>query len=168
MTGEAEEEERSCGRGDAEAPVGMEGQLYVNASPLIGGHRPRSRSYDRRLDASPSLERMLSCPMRLSEGSPHCAPRVTSFAEIARSKKRGAASNREISSTRSHSALEFPPVLELKWPAKDDGLQSQLLARCCSQSSCSQSSCSAATPLHPHPQPGTESCEMCTSAEGMN
>nr|XP_023679814.1 iporin-like isoform X1 [Paramormyrops kingsleyae] len=173
MTSEAEEEERSCEQGDPDAPVSMEGQLYVNVSPLIGSHsqcapeavgRPRSRSYDRSLDASLSLERMLSCPMRLSEGSPHCPPRVTSFAEIARSKKRGSANHREISSTRSHSALEFPPVLELKQSAKDDGLQSQLLTRCYSQGSCY-----AATPLHPHSQlgglPSAESCEMCTSAE---
>ncbi|XP_048847357.1 AP-4 complex accessory subunit RUSC2-like isoform X2 [Brienomyrus brachyistius] len=173
MTSEAEMEEMNCGQGDPETSVSLEGQLYVNVSPLIGSHRqcgaeaagrPRSRSYDRCLDASPSLERMLSCPMRLSEGSPHCPPRVTSFAEIARSKKRGAVNNRDISSSRSHSALEFPPVLELKQSAKEHGLQSQLLTRCYSQGSCY-----AATLFHPHSQldalPSAESCEPHTSAE---
>lgn len=84
----------------------IEGQVYVNVSPPTGGGggavgqlgRPRSRSYDRNLDRSPpcrlaSIERMLSCPVRLSEGaagpaSPAPPPRVTSFAEIARNKRR--------------------------------------------------------------------------------
>ncbi|KAB5528223.1 hypothetical protein PHYPO_G00137870 [Pangasianodon hypophthalmus] len=56
----------------------IEGQVYVNISPPVGGAsvgaRLRSRSYDRNLDKTPqprlgSLERMLSCPVRLSEGS---------------------------------------------------------------------------------------------------
>ncbi|KAJ8339095.1 hypothetical protein SKAU_G00358810 [Synaphobranchus kaupii] len=87
---------------------GIVGQLHVNVSPPppsgrdgrgVGGAagRPRSRSYDRTLDRplSPglgSLERMLSCPVHLSRGSAHspplAPPRVTSFAEIARSKRR--------------------------------------------------------------------------------
>ncbi|KAJ8380652.1 hypothetical protein SKAU_G00014300, partial [Synaphobranchus kaupii] len=84
----------------------IEGQVYVNTSPPVGNQgvagggdkgRLRSRSYDRHLDKSPSprlgsLERMLSCPVRLSEGAAHspppAPPRVTSFAEIARSKRR--------------------------------------------------------------------------------
>ncbi|XP_077457247.1 AP-4 complex accessory subunit RUSC2 [Stigmatopora argus] len=62
------------------------GQVYVNASLP-----QRSRSYDRQMDKSPGrpgpLERMASCPVRLSEEAGPPA-RVTSFAEIARSKRR--------------------------------------------------------------------------------
>ncbi|CAL8344109.1 unnamed protein product [Lota lota] len=74
---------------------GIQGQVYVNS---INGKasRPRSRSYDRNLDQAPpprlgSLERMLSCPVRLSDTAAQLLsppPRVTSFAEIARSKRR--------------------------------------------------------------------------------
>ncbi|XP_029998539.1 iporin isoform X2 [Sphaeramia orbicularis] len=107
---EEENKRKRQDSGDAEGAVGViEGQVYVNITPpmvgqgLIGGGdssssvaRPRSRSYDRNLDKSPtprlgSLERMLSCPVRLSEGgapTPPAPPRVTSFAEIARSKRK--------------------------------------------------------------------------------
>ncbi|GAA6098935.1 AP-4 complex accessory subunit RUSC2 isoform X2 [Tachysurus ichikawai] len=107
----------------------IEGQLYVNVSPPVGGAvvgaRLRSRSYDRNLDKTPqprlgSLERMLSCPVRLSEGStpgPTPPPRVTSFAEIARNKKKNGGSpsqksSAETSSVHSHSSGEFSPILE--------------------------------------------------------
>ncbi|CAG5919081.1 unnamed protein product [Menidia menidia] len=125
------------------APAMIEGQVYVNVSPplagkgVIGdgassGSRPRSRSYDRNLDKSPSprlgsLERMLSCPVRLSEGAaqvPTPPPRVTSFAEIARSKRRiGATGGSPLQksaadpfsstySTHSHSSVDFSPIPE--------------------------------------------------------
>ncbi|CAL8293966.1 iporin isoform X1 [Gadus morhua] len=78
----------------------IQGQLYVNSvngnASCAGGPRPRSRSYDRNLGQVPparlgSLERMLSCPVRLSDKAAQLLsppPRVTSFAEIARSKRR--------------------------------------------------------------------------------
>ncbi|KAJ8285524.1 hypothetical protein GJAV_G00027820 [Gymnothorax javanicus] len=118
----------------------IEGQVYVNASPPVSSQggaegRLRSRSYDRHLDHTPSpwlgsLERMLSCPVRLSEGatdSPAQAPpRVTSFAEIARSKRRngaaaawfagasgGSPSLRVGPDTSSSQSLEFSPIPEL-------------------------------------------------------
>lgn len=103
--------------------------MYVNISPPVGGAsvgaRLRSRSYDRNLDKTPqprlgSLERMLSCPVRLSEGStqgPPPPPRVTSFAEIARNKKKNGGSpsqksSAEASSFHSHSSGEFSPIFE--------------------------------------------------------
>ncbi|XP_023813870.1 iporin-like isoform X2 [Oryzias latipes] len=141
-----EEEEKknrlAVGGAKAALPV-IEGKVYVNVSPptaaqgVIGGpasssSRPRSRSYDRNLDRSPSprlgsRERMLSCPMRLSEGAtqvPPTPPRVTSFAEIARSKRRNGGSGgspsqkappegfSSICSNNSHSSLDFSPILE--------------------------------------------------------
>ncbi|MCI4392360.1 hypothetical protein PGIGA_G00145030 [Pangasianodon gigas] len=107
----------------------IEGQVYVNISPPVGGAsvgaRLRSRSYDRNLDKTPqprlgSLERMLSCPVRLSEGSttgPPPPPRVTSFAEIARNKRKNGGSpsqksSVEASSVHSHSSGEFSPIHE--------------------------------------------------------
>ncbi|XP_055017428.1 AP-4 complex accessory subunit RUSC2 isoform X2 [Boleophthalmus pectinirostris] len=101
---EAEEEEQENAQEETEEEeqdgAGVEGQLYVNKAPRRAGEgRPRSRSYDRSLDVCQgpplaSLERMLSCPMRLSEGGAPAQtppPRVTSFAEIARSKRRAGA-----------------------------------------------------------------------------
>ncbi|XP_024113744.1 iporin isoform X2 [Oryzias melastigma] len=136
---EEEEEDRlAVGGAKAALPV-IEGKVYVNVSPptaaqgVIGGpasssSRPRSRSYDRNLDKSPSprlgsLERMLSCPVRLSEGAaqvPPTPPRVTSFAEIARSKRRNGGSPSQkpadtfssMCSNNSHSSLDFSPILE--------------------------------------------------------
>ncbi|KAI5101723.1 AP-4 complex accessory subunit RUSC2 isoform X1 [Silurus meridionalis] len=107
----------------------IEGQVYVNVSPPVGGAsigtRLRSRSYDRNLDKPPqprlgSLERMLSCPVRLSEGttpSPAPPPRVTSFAEIAKNKRKNGGSpsqksSAEASSFHSHSSGEFSPIIE--------------------------------------------------------
>ncbi|XP_018615569.2 iporin isoform X2 [Scleropages formosus] len=151
-------EQRGC-----ESPVNMlEGQVYVNITPAVGGHsrgcvdgRPRSRSYDRNLDVYPSLERMLSCPMRLSESGSRCPtlplapppPRVTSFAEIARSRRRCTAllPGTEASSTRSQSSLE---------------LASQPLIRCRSQGSCDMS---PRLQLRPSVN---QSCEARTKAEG--
>ncbi|XP_067262323.1 AP-4 complex accessory subunit RUSC2 isoform X2 [Chanodichthys erythropterus] len=136
----------------------IEGQVYINISPPLtacnsvgasGSGRPRSRSYDRNLDKSPSprlgsLERMLSCPVRLSESaapSPPPPPRVTSFAEIARNKRRtgGSPSQRggiEATSTHSHSSGEFSPILEGLPQGQSHSLPP--LTRCHSQGSCEQ------------------------------
>lgn len=136
----------------------IEGQVYINISPPMtacnsvgasGSSRPLSRSYDRILDKSPSprlgsLERMLSCPVRLSESaapSPPPPPRVTSFAEIARNKRRtgGSPSQRggmEATSTHSHSSGEFSPILEGFPQGQSHSLPP--LTRCHSQGSCEQ------------------------------
>ncbi|XP_074526063.1 AP-4 complex accessory subunit RUSC2 isoform X1 [Halichoeres trimaculatus] len=153
--------------GGAEAaPAVIEGQVYVNVSPpmvtraVIGGGtssggRPRSRSYDRNLDQSPSprlgsLERMLSCPMRLSENAaptPPPPPRVTSFAEIARSKRRNGNSGGSPSmkaaadpfsstySTHSHSSVDFSPIPEQNVEADSHSLSPVPFTRCYSQGS---------------------------------
>ncbi|XP_031672793.1 iporin [Oncorhynchus kisutch] len=140
-----EEEERKKREqrqlGGACSDLIIEGQVYINISPPvvdrgpIGGGTPRSRSYDRNLDKSPpprlgSLERMLSCPVHLSEGAvplgPPTPPRVTSFAEIARSKRTNGGSTgspslrtggcsdpfSSIHSAHSHSSAHFSPILE--------------------------------------------------------
>ncbi|XP_028980494.2 iporin isoform X2 [Esox lucius] len=155
--GEDGEAERKKGEpqqmsGSYSEPV-IEGQVYVNISPPLAGQatRPRSRSYDRNLDKSPpprlgSLERMLSCPVRLSEGaaplSPPPPPRVTSFAEIARSKRRNGGSSCSpslkmgvctdpFSSTHSaHSSTDFSPIMEGPGPSHSLPFQ-----RCYSQGS---------------------------------
>ncbi|XP_063152011.1 AP-4 complex accessory subunit RUSC2 isoform X2 [Candoia aspera] len=99
----------------------VEGQVYINASPpsLVGG-RQRSRSYDRHLNRSPagrpgSLERMLSCPVKLGDssslalqGSP--PKRVTSFAELAKGRKKNGSS--PTVRTGRDSSLEFSPIPE--------------------------------------------------------
>uniref|UniRef100_A0A8C2XR12 RUN and SH3 domain containing 2 n=1 Tax=Cyclopterus lumpus TaxID=8103 RepID=A0A8C2XR12_CYCLU len=142
----------------------MEGQVYVNVSPpvvgraVIGassGPRPRSRSYDRNLDESPpprlgSLERMLSCPVRLSEADADAAttpapPRVTSFAEIARSKRRNGGSGGSPPlktaadpfsySTHSHPSLDFSPIPERRSEADCRSLSPVPFTRCYSQGS---------------------------------
>uniref|UniRef100_A0A3Q3J2D5 RUN domain-containing protein n=1 Tax=Monopterus albus TaxID=43700 RepID=A0A3Q3J2D5_MONAL len=151
------------GGGAEVAPAVIEGQVYVNISPptvgqaVIGGGassgcRPRSRSYDRHLDKSPcprlgSLERMLSCPVRLSEGAtpaPPPPPRVTSFAEIARSKRRngGAGGSPSLktaadpfSSTHSHSSVDFSPILEQHVEVHSQSLSPIPFTRCYSQGS---------------------------------
>ncbi|XP_075042736.1 AP-4 complex accessory subunit RUSC2 isoform X2 [Mixophyes fleayi] len=77
----------------------IEGQVYVNVSPPnFNTGRQRSRSYDRSLDKTPSnrlgsLERMMSCPVKLSEGQAahtqgSSPKRVTSFMELAKSRKK--------------------------------------------------------------------------------
>ncbi|KAL0979851.1 hypothetical protein UPYG_G00190650 [Umbra pygmaea] len=158
-----EEEEKMKGEqqqmgGACPEPI-IEGQVYVNISPPVvgqaaicgGSSRPRSRSYDRNLDKSPpvrlgSLERMLSCPVRLSEGAaplgPPPPPRVTSFAEIARSKRRNGGSSCSpsqrmgvcadpFSSTHSaHSSTDFSTILESAGPS-----HSLPFPRCYSQGS---------------------------------
>ncbi|XP_023694706.2 AP-4 complex accessory subunit RUSC2 isoform X2 [Paramormyrops kingsleyae] len=135
----------------------IEGQVYVNVSPPLVGRvgRPRSRSYDQDLDLTrgsgarlASLERMLSCPVRLSEGalptSPPVPPRVTSFAEIARSKRRSGSaasssspflkSSTEASSANSQSSQEFSPIPELPQLGKSRSLPPLPFSYCCSQS----------------------------------
>ncbi|XP_032628852.1 AP-4 complex accessory subunit RUSC2 isoform X1 [Chelonoidis abingdonii] len=99
----------------------IEGQVYVNVSPPnLNAGRPRSRSYDRNLDRSPttrlgSLERMMSCPVKLSE-SPALAiqssppKRVTSFAELAKGRKKNGSS--PPLRTSGDSSLEFSPIPE--------------------------------------------------------
>ncbi|XP_018428669.1 PREDICTED: iporin [Nanorana parkeri] len=99
----------------------IEGQVYVNVSPPnFNTGRQRSRSYDRSLDKSSSnqlgsLERMMSCPVKLSEGqallSQESSPkRVTSFMELAKSRKKNGTSPPLRSS--GDSSLEFSPVAE--------------------------------------------------------
>ncbi|XP_026888318.2 iporin isoform X1 [Electrophorus electricus] len=136
----------------------IEGQVYVNISPpvsarsvggALGAGRLRSRSYERNLDKSPpprlgSLERMLSCPVRLSEGAdsgPLPPPRVTSFAEMARNKRRpgGSPSQRsalEVSS--AHSSGEFSPIPEDLTQAQSLSLPP--LTQRCSQGACETNS----------------------------
>ncbi|XP_026518885.1 iporin isoform X1 [Terrapene carolina triunguis] len=101
----------------------IEGQVYVNISPPnLNAGRPRSRSYDRNLDRSPtsrlgSLERMMSCPVKLSE-SPALAiqssppKRVTSFAELAKGRRKNGSS--PPLRTSGDSSLEFSPIPEFQ------------------------------------------------------
>ncbi|XP_071339907.1 AP-4 complex accessory subunit RUSC2 isoform X2 [Trachinotus anak] len=162
---EKKKENQQAASGAEAAPV-IEGQVYVNISPpvvgrgVIGGgaasgSRPRSRSYDRNLDKSPSprlgsLERMLSCPVRLSEGAapaPPPPPRVTSFAEIARSKRRNGGTGGSPSlkaaadpfsstySTHSHSSVDFSPILEQRVEIDSQSLSPVPFTRCYSQGS---------------------------------
>uniref|UniRef100_A0A672PQ19 RUN and SH3 domain containing 2 n=1 Tax=Sinocyclocheilus grahami TaxID=75366 RepID=A0A672PQ19_SINGR len=162
------------------------GQVYINISPpttacnsvgACGSGRPRSRSYDRNLDKSPSprlgsLERMLSCPVRLSESaapSPPPPPRVTSFAEIARNKRRtgGSPSQKggmEATSMHSHSSGEFSPILEDLPQGQSHSLPP--LTRCHSQGSCDLSSPHRprSTPLRE--SPGGAGKQTRTKAEG--
>ncbi|XP_074021522.1 AP-4 complex accessory subunit RUSC2-like [Numenius arquata] len=97
----------------------IEGQVYVNVSPPnFNTSRRRSRSYDQNLDKSPSsrlgsLERMVSCPVRLSESPAipiqNFPPKqVTSFAELAKGRKKNSTSPPLRSS--GDSSLEFSPV----------------------------------------------------------
>ncbi|XP_064788959.1 AP-4 complex accessory subunit RUSC2-like isoform X2 [Oncorhynchus masou masou] len=157
---ENEEEERKKTEqqqmGGACSDLIIEGQVYVNISPPVvdrgpvGGGTPRSRSYDRNLDKSPpprlgSLER---CPVHLSEDAvplgPPTPPRVTSFAEIARSKRKNGGSTGSPSlrmggssdpfssshSAHSHSSADFSPILEGQGPSHSVPFQ-----RCYSQGS---------------------------------
>lgn len=167
----AEEEDKTIkdqqvAAGTEAAPAVMKGQVYVNVSPptvgrcavgegTASGSRPRSRSYDRNLGKSPSprlgsLERMLSCPVRLSEGAAQAPPppsRVTSFAEIARSKRRNggvlaspplkAAADPFSStfSTHSHSSADFSPILEQHAEVEGHSMTATPFTRCYSQGS---------------------------------
>ncbi|XP_076217354.1 AP-4 complex accessory subunit RUSC2-like isoform X2 [Aptenodytes patagonicus] len=99
----------------------IEGQVYVNVSPPnLNTSRQRSRSYDQNLDRSPSsrlgsLERMVSCPVKLSESPAipiQSSPpkRVTSFAELAKGRKKNSTSPPLQSS--GDSSLEFSPIPE--------------------------------------------------------
>ncbi|XP_030824911.1 iporin isoform X3 [Camarhynchus parvulus] len=99
----------------------IEGQVYVNVSPPnLNTSRQRSRSYDQNLDRSPgsrlgSLERMVSCPVKLSESPAipiQSSPpkRVTSFAELAKGRKKNGTSPPHRSS--GDSSLEFSPIPE--------------------------------------------------------
>ncbi|KAJ8005605.1 hypothetical protein DPEC_G00119680 [Dallia pectoralis] len=174
--GEDDDEERLKGEtqqmGGSNSESVIEGQVYVNISPPLAGQvtRPRSRSYDRNLDKSPpprlgSLERMLSCPVRLSEGAappgPPPPPRVTSFAEIARSKRRnggnscspslrmGACTDPFSSTHSAHSSTDFSPILEGPGPSDSRPFQ-----RCYSQGSVD------------HHSPGGGAREARSKAEG--
>ncbi|KAL6114885.1 rusc2 [Pungitius sinensis] len=157
-----EEEEEEEERRNQQAAA-LRGQVHVNVSPPAAGggpigappgSRPRSRSYDRSLDKSPPprlgpLERMLSCPVRLSEGAaptptPPPPPRVTSFAEIARSKRRNGGSGgspplRDLFSstysTHSHSSLDFSPIPEQRSEGECHSLSPVPFTRCYSQGS---------------------------------
>ncbi|XP_004874007.1 iporin [Heterocephalus glaber] len=106
-------------------PTVLEGQVYTNTSPPnLSTGRQRSRSYDRSLERSPpvrlgSLERMLSCPVRLSEGpaalaGPSSPPkRVTSFAELAKCRKKAAGSGSPpLRVSIEDSSQEFSPIQE--------------------------------------------------------
>nr|XP_026652057.1 iporin isoform X2 [Zonotrichia albicollis] len=99
----------------------IEGQVYVNVSPPnLNTSRQRSRSYDQNLDRSPgsrlgSLERMVSCPVKLSESPAipiQSSPpkRVTSFAELAKGRKKNGTSPPHRSG--GDSSLEFSPIPE--------------------------------------------------------
>uniref|UniRef100_A0A8C4S302 RUN and SH3 domain containing 2 n=1 Tax=Erpetoichthys calabaricus TaxID=27687 RepID=A0A8C4S302_ERPCA len=108
----------------------IEGQVYINVSPpnMHSTGRPRSRSYDRHLHKSPSprlgsLERMMSCPVKLSESSSHFSHhsspprRVTSFAEIARSKKRSNSLNGSsppLRKSSDSSSQDITPVSDIQ------------------------------------------------------
>lgn len=126
-----EEQEVVVSSVEVAAPVGptvIEGQVYTNTSPpnLSTGGRQRSRSYDRSLERSPSvrlgsLERMLSCPVRLSEGpaalaGPSSPPRrVTSFAELAKGRKKAAGSGSPpLRVSTGDSSQEFSPIQEAR------------------------------------------------------
>ncbi|XP_008840605.1 iporin isoform X1 [Nannospalax galili] len=106
-------------------PTVLEGQVYTNTSPPnLSTGRQRSRSYDRSLERSPpvrlgSLERMLSCPVRLSEGPTALAgsgsspKRVTSFAELAKGRKKATGSGSPpLRVSAGDSSQEFSPIQE--------------------------------------------------------
>ncbi|XP_061622912.1 AP-4 complex accessory subunit RUSC2 isoform X1 [Phyllopteryx taeniolatus] len=156
-----DEDENAVGDPDA-PPVLLQGQVYVNMSPPLvnqgapeaAAGRPRSRSYDRNLDKSPgprlgSLERMLSCPVRLSEGAGALAapppPRVTSFAEIARSKRRHGGS--PSLKADPFSSTEFSPIHESNAASKAP------TAACCGQDAARESDAeggpSSSSDIHP-------------------
>ncbi|KAG9353765.1 hypothetical protein JZ751_011888 [Albula glossodonta] len=164
---EDEDEERTEQGGPGPPQNALGGQLFV--SPLANGRdgcgtdgtlggaagRARSRSYDRNFDRPPSprlgsLERMLSCPVHLSESSaqspPPAPPRVTSFAEIARSKRRNGSgaggggspslrASTEATSTSSHSqsSQEHSPIPELSHIGQSHSLPPMTFPHCYGQ-----------------------------------
>ncbi|MBN3311196.1 RUSC2 protein, partial [Amia calva] len=143
----------------------IEGQVYINVSPPLGGSegnvvgRPRSRSYDRNLDKSPpprlgSLERMLSCPVRLSDTALRISPppRVTSFAEMARSKRKSGSlggGTPPLKTSSDSSSQDFSPVPELRHFGESHSLPPMPFTRCYSQGSCDVTPHSSS----PDPQP---------------
>nr|XP_034956648.1 iporin isoform X3 [Zootoca vivipara] len=144
---DAADSDTDCSRAESqgEAEKGaIEGQVYVNVSPptLAGPRRQRSRSYDRSLDRSPtgrlgSLERMMSCPVKLSDGpalpSQGSPPkRVTSFAELAKGRKK-TGSSPPLRTSRD-SSLEFSPIPEYQRDGQaghSQSLPSHALNRSC-------------------------------------
>ncbi|XP_074934017.1 AP-4 complex accessory subunit RUSC2-like [Phalacrocorax aristotelis] len=97
----------------------IEGWVYVNLpTPNLNTSWQHSRSYDQNLDRSPSsrlssLECMVSCPVKLSESPAipiQSSPpkRVTSFAELAKGRKKNGTSPPLWSS--GDSSLEFSPI----------------------------------------------------------
>uniref|UniRef100_UPI00358F36C3 AP-4 complex accessory subunit RUSC2-like isoform X2 n=1 Tax=Myxine glutinosa TaxID=7769 RepID=UPI00358F36C3 len=84
-------------------------------------HRQRSRSYDQSLCKKPlqgvvSFERLLSCPSHLSSelASRESTPQkcVTSFAKIARAKKKGLGTSPPVSKHNELASLQISPVEE--------------------------------------------------------
>uniref|UniRef100_A0A3P8VNJ9 RUN and SH3 domain containing 2 n=1 Tax=Cynoglossus semilaevis TaxID=244447 RepID=A0A3P8VNJ9_CYNSE len=157
---EEDEKKKQAAGGAGTSPSVIKGQVYVNTSPPLIGRdvisegvssvsRLRSCSYDHNLDKSPapflgSLERMLSCPVHLSESAAPALPpppRVTSFAEIARSKRRnggiGASpplkTNTEpfyyAHSAHSHPSGDFSPIQEQCLEADTQCLASAAFSR---------------------------------------
>ncbi|XP_077003888.1 AP-4 complex accessory subunit RUSC2 isoform X2 [Tamandua tetradactyla] len=127
----------------AKDPNVIEGQVYTNTSPPnLSTGRQRSRSYDRSLERSPpirlgSLERMLSCPVRLSEGHAGLAGssspprRVTSFAELAKGRKKASGSGSPpLRVSVGDSSQEFSPIQE----AQHDRVGPPDEGTCCSHS----------------------------------
>ncbi|XP_066566782.1 AP-4 complex accessory subunit RUSC2 isoform X2 [Amia ocellicauda] len=161
----------------------IEGQVYINVSPPLGGSegnvvgRPRSRSYDRNLDKSPpprlgSLERMLSCPVRLSDTALRISPppRVTSFAEMARSKRKSGSlggGTPPLKTSSDSSSQDFSPVPELRHFGESHSLPPMPFTRCYSQGSCDVTPHSSS----PDPQPLRDSPgasrETRSKAEGV-
>ncbi|KAI4821290.1 hypothetical protein KUCAC02_029228, partial [Chaenocephalus aceratus] len=109
---------------------------------LIGASsesRPRSRSYDRNLDKSPtprpgSLERMLSCPSHLFRGDRQKQAEKRSIGGSPPLK--GAADPFSSTySTHSHSSLDFSPILEQRVEVDSNSLSPVPFTRCYSQGS---------------------------------
>ncbi len=117
---------------------------------------------------------MLSCPVRLSESaapSPPPPPRVTSFAEIARNKRRSGGSpsqkgGMEATSMHSHSSGEFSPILEDLPQGQSHSLPP--LTRCHSQGSCDLSSPHRPRSTPPRESPGGAGKQTRTKAEGKD
>ncbi|XP_051785410.1 AP-4 complex accessory subunit RUSC2 [Erpetoichthys calabaricus] len=170
----------------------IEGQVYINVSPpnMHSTGRPRSRSYDRHLHKSPSprlgsLERMMSCPVKLSESSSHFSHhsspprRVTSFAEIARSKIRSNSLNGSsppLRKSSDSSSQDITPVSDIQLCMGEcHSLPPMPLLHCYNQGNYDLESAAGGSPLHrfidkESPQPpvmsAEPSLEVRTKAEG--